>query len=566
MSVEHREIASVLEQITVRLKTVDGVERGPSALSLSWSIPQHDIHYRWHSSLRGCGCLPADWGGGLVSSLSQHLPLLVLMGVDGENRLAVSCSEALERVVMKAGICEETCHVSCSVELFAQAVAPLSTYEVTLRFDSRHEIFSEIVSDLSQWQLSLRNETLPAVPEAAFKPFYSTWYSYHHHVFAEELERECTLAAQYGMGGIIIDGGWYADDGKRGCDYWGDGEVSAMRFPDMRRHVANIHALGMKYVMWFGIPFIGYHSQAYERFRGKFLNDQPGLDCSSLDPRFPDVRDYLIATYEHALQAWDIDGFKFDFIDMFSWRGEDPALADNFAGRDIRSVPAAVDELLSTACRRLRQLKPDLLIEFRQPYVGPAIRKYANMFRVVDCPGDAFTNRIGIANLRLSNRPAAVHSDMLEWHSDCSVEDAARQVLAVMFGVPQVSVRLGELPEAHRQMLAYHLRFMSEHREVLLHSMFQPLYPEQNYPLIWAHGVVESIGVLYGCGQVVELPVCAPRCQVFNATGLEMLYVSSGTLRQGRVVDCLGNDVGEVSLDAGLARVNVPLSGSLVIE
>lgn len=62
------------------------------------------------------------------------------------------------------------------------------------------------------------NNPLP-FPETAREPFYSTWYSYRHNVFAGELEKECELAAQYGMVGIILDGGWYADDGKRGCDF-----------------------------------------------------------------------------------------------------------------------------------------------------------------------------------------------------------------------------------------------------------------------------------------------------------------------------------------------------------
>ena len=95
----------------------------------------------------------------------------------------------------------------------------------------------------------------------------------------------------------------------------------------LRAHVKNVHKLGMKYMVWFGVPFIGYYSEAYGRFKGKYLKDMKNLDCASLDPRFPEVREYLIETCERILREWDIDGFKFDFIDMFRWSGEDPAVA-----------------------------------------------------------------------------------------------------------------------------------------------------------------------------------------------------------------------------------------------
>ena len=129
-------------------------------------------------------------------------------------------------------------------------------------------------------------------------------------------------------------------------------------------------------------------TRAWNDFRGKTLYVDDGLKAAVLDPRFPEVREYLIAAYERALRDWDIDGFKFDFIDLFRIRGTDPAVAEGYAGRDCRGVPEAVERLLTDAMARLKGLKPDLLVEFRQPYVSAAIRRYGNMFRagVQDVP------------------------------------------------------------------------------------------------------------------------------------------------------------------------------------
>ena len=54
------------------------------------------------------------------------------------------------------------------------------------------------------------------------------------------------------------------------------------------------------------------------------------------------------------------------------------------------------------------------MIEFRQSYIGPAIRKYGNIFRAGDCPADILSNRIHTIDLRLTSGSTAVHSDMLD--------------------------------------------------------------------------------------------------------------------------------------------------------
>ena len=553
-----------MQEVTLQLKTIAGEAPLPK-LTLSWSIPQHDIQYRWHTAFGGAGTIPPDWSGAVGSSLSGHSPILVLFGNDGMNRLTFCVSDAIRKVEFKAGVCEETNELSCSASLFTQPESPAEQCRVVLRFDRRKQTYAEAVQSASRWfEKFPENRPLPA-PEAAFEPFYSTWYSYHHKIFADELEKECALAVQYGMKGLLVDGGWYADDDKRGCDFWGDGEVSKLRFPDMRGHVARIHALGMKYVMWFGLPFIGYHSKAFQRFQGKFINDVPFLECSSLDPRFPEVREYLIGVCERMLREWDIDGFKFDFIDKFQWNGEDPAIRENYAGRDIRSLPLAVDHLLFTMTERLRKIKKDILIEFRQPYIGPSIRKYGNMFRVTDCPGDSVTNRVGSVNLRLTSGATAVHSDMLEWHAGTSAEDAARQLLAVLFAVPQISVRLADLPQSHREMLNFYLHFMGRHAETLYRSDFLPGPMEENIPWCAAESEQERITVVYNARILTETAMEKTQ-YLINATGADRLDVLSSAPCRAELYSPEGRPCGTLDLPAGFRRLPLPNAGMAVLR
>ena len=67
------------------------------------------------------------------------------------------------------------------------------------------------------------------------------------------------------------------------------------------------------------------------------------------------------------------------------------------------------------------------MIEFRQPYIGPLMRKYGNIFRAGDCPNSALENRVRTTDLHILSGTTAVHSDMIMWHYEDQVEIAAFQ-------------------------------------------------------------------------------------------------------------------------------------------
>ena len=83
---------------------------------------------------------------------------------------------------------------------------------------------------------------------------------------------------------------------------------------------------------------------------------------------------------------------------------------------DCICLQTALDRLLGETMAELKQIKPDILIEFRQRYIGPFIRRYGNMLRVCDCPESGLANRVGSIDLRLMNRYTAVHSDPIVWN------------------------------------------------------------------------------------------------------------------------------------------------------
>ena len=124
-----------------------------------------------------------------------------------------------------------------------------------------------------------------------------------------------TVAKQLGFESIIVDDGWQTLDSRRGYAFTGDWEPE--RMPDMKGFVDGCHDLGVKVVLWYAVPFMGKNAKAAARFKDKTLRFDDRLGPYVLDPRYPEVRQYLVDTYVRAIRDWGIDGFKLDFIERF---------------------------------------------------------------------------------------------------------------------------------------------------------------------------------------------------------------------------------------------------------
>ena len=559
--------ADGVPELKIRLAAAEDLP--PPKFSVRFDVPQVDMHHRWTATQLEKVGLPPNWGCEVTSRLCSGLPLVAFLNDSDRNRLAVACSEAKRLVAFHAGLREEGCRIEWKVDFFREPEAPIRAYETTLRFDRRDVFFGDAIAAASAWITKTAALHPAPVPAAAFEPLYSAWYSFHQDVSDKGIEAECAEAARLGMKVVIVDDGWQTDDSNRGYAYCGDWQVSTNRFPDFAAHVRKVHDLGLKYMIWYGVPMVGYRSVNYARFKGKYLWNCDGrwADYSCLDPRFPEVRAFLCDLYEKAMRDWDLDGLKLDFIDAIGFHGPDPAVKENYAGRDIKSLSEAVDRLMKDVHARLVSVKPDALVEFRQSYVGPGIRQYGNMLRAADCPGDLLANRCRIANLRLTSGETAVHADMLEWNAADTAENAARFVLSSLFGVIQYSVMLRELPEAHRRMVAHWIGFTREHRETLLKGAFRPRHFEAFYPVIEAESSSARIVAVYGDATVADGGAADRPVYIVNATGKSRVALRlAGGPANGVLFDTFGARRGTVALKGGLQDVEIPVSGYLRIE
>ena len=596
------------------VKTIESVKSGPVEITCAdlkgWSIdaeasldegrdvvtvtisspieaepPQFGVFYRvsgacvqnvWITDMMsgdGCHIRPQLWWGWVskyTSELARNSPIAVGFNPDETAPVAIACSEAMEFLEFGLYADDETADIIGRCEFFKQKVAPRKTYSVKVMLDHRGLAFADTVRSLTAWVMKENGFKEAYTPESAFDPLYSTWYAYLQDVHADELEREAKLAAELGMKTMILDDGWQKQESATFYSGVGDWQPVKGRFSDMKAHVAKVHAAGLKYMPWLAVPYVGDESKAWNRFKDMTLrisgDKSPGrVGC--LDPRFPEVREYLISTYERMLTEYGFDGMKLDFIDQFTLGNNvDPAIAQNYAGRDYKSVPEAVNRLMLDVHDRLVKINPEVMIEFRQAYMGPAILQYGNMMRAQDAPEDHKENRRRICDLRLTSGKIAVHSDMLVWSKDETPEGAALPILNVLFSTIQYSMILQKINPAHKKVIRHWLAFSQEHREALLKGAFTPHHAELSYPWIEGESAKERIVATYANEIVVDCGAADKTVYVINATPKDGVYAKLARAPKAvKAFDVLGREVPASLPTAGLTQLDVLKSGYLKI-
>ncbi len=536
----------------------------PESFKIKFSFADGNCYSVWNSALRkGERYIGPNWWKNTVNSnLATNMPLHTMLSSNGRNRLTIAVSDAFMPISIGTGVCEETSFIDCAVTFFTNRVAPLSEYAATVRIDTRDVAYYDSIYDTVKWWENDCGYTPTHVPEAAKLPVNSLWYSYHQALDVEKIIEECKLSKPLGMDTVIIDDGWQTDDNNRGYAFCGDWNVAEAKIPSMKQFTDRIHQTGMKVMLWFSVPFMGLYAQNYPKFKDMLLDETGnGRNYWSLDPRYKQVRDFLVKTYADAVRDYGLDGLKLDFIDSFVLRGKSLEYDER---RDYRSLEDAVDALMTEITQTLKTINEDILIEFRQTYVGPAIRKYGNMLRVGDCPDDAMSNRQDVINLRLTSGCSAVHSDMIMWNLSESVEVAALQFVSILYSVPQISMRLAELPDEHLKMLKFYLSFWREHRDTLLGGKLLAANPESGYSLVCAEKDGKAIFTAY----TDSLIDCEKYDEIIavNGTRHNALIFKNAKNKSYVVKNCKGEEIAKGEITAELFEIQVPCSGIVFVK
>jgi alpha-galactosidase len=540
-----------------------GRASGGGVLRIEWRLPCVDATAYWTpTATDGLSWLPAAWAAPQRVSPAHGAPVGALVGV-GDVGICTFAAQAGapggREVSIGAGVVEETGEFRCWVQAEAVGTADGAAATLTVRIDTSRRHFGACLAEVVDWwREAVERSAKVHVPDEARLPAYSTWYAMHQHVTPEAVEQQAALGRELGLATVIVDDGWMTGDRGRGYGHCGDWDPVSL--PGTAAHVRRVQASGLRYLLWFALPFVGVESAVWEAFQPYALARADALNAIVVDPRYPAVRAHLADRLARPVEAWGMDGLKIDFIDRF--QVADPPEPGPDA--DCASVAEGVELLLAEIRRRISAVSPHAMIETRQPYVSPALWPYATMIRAVDCPLGPAENRRRTVDARLVAGPLAVHADMLMWHPAESAEQLACHLVNVLFAVPQISVDLGTLGAEHRETLAFWLGVFRERADLLQRGDFRPSRPDLGYPTVRST-TVDAVAV----ARYAALPVDASgewrELLIANADPDPLVHLVGGVGEvHARVRDARGRSVGEADLDLAApdgARLFVPRGG-----
>jgi alpha-galactosidase len=383
----------------VALKLTASTPAPPPRFTLKWSLPSQDIAGQWATGRQLNKTLRPDWSGGRLqaSMFAREAPVSCLYGGDDHNVLTFAVSDALDTVLVGSGIREEDGRIYNEVTFFSEPHPNLATWSAELRLDRRRVPYGTALRGVSDWWAAQPGYAPASVPEPARLPVYSTWYNYHQSVDAAVLLKEVAGREEARLR-VDHRRRRLADPRHRPrlCVHGRLGTRPHPRHEGLRRRLPRPGRQGDALVRG---AVRGQEREGRRPIQGQVaalrgsprrLRGRPALPGSPCVPG--DV-------YRRAIRDWGIDGFKLDFIERLV--ADDKTVLDATGGRDFASVNEAADRMMTDVLAELRTVKPDVMIEFRQPYIGPLIRKYGNMFRASDCPNSYLANRVKTVDLRL---------------------------------------------------------------------------------------------------------------------------------------------------------------------
>lgn len=490
------------------------------------------------------------------STLTDGAPVLSLFNDASENYRTFALSESERPFEISLWLRNDpgSDTLRVRIELFKNEAPGVPEFSFFLRIDERKLPLARCVGDTAAWWQSFYPFESRAYTDdfAGDMPLFSSWYACFQNPTQAVLEKELPVISRLGFKSMIIDDGWsYDGEGDGAYTNCGTWQISREKFPDMHAFVDKAHSLGIKLALWFPVPFVGKNNPDYGRFAGKMLTETMGAGV--LDPRYPEVREYITGNFINVIKEYGLDGLKLDFLTNFNC----PA-PENADGIDCKTVNEGVSKLLAAIENEVRSLNPDMLIEYRLAYIGPSVVRHCNMLRMCDCAFDFITNRIGTVDLRMLGYPVSVHSDMLLWNRDETPENIAVMLLNILFSVPQISVLTAQMNEKQLAVLKNYLAYWTSNRQILLHGSLTVSEPQANYSCVSASNGSLKIAALY-----------LPRVfgfdgidtDVFNACAEDSLYVESAGEYTAVCYDIYGNKTAKTLFGKGINKLPVPRGG-----
>ena len=463
----------------------------PPAFNLTIKFPKDKINQIWNSktwSNKSSFSLPsydrAAAGFSIISGLT----------INDRNQITFTCKDAYKAKFVSSNINEEQDSIVFSLGFFEEnpPLSNLQNYQAQVLVDFRNIHFAKAVYDASTWVLEDEFKASAMRVDTTNVPVFSTWYPMHRNIPLENITRELDSLKTFKFKSVLVDDGWQALVNMKVDTAYSYEQKSYQTMNLFRQKCQEMH---LPLYLWYSLPFVGGNPVILKKFEGKYIRYRAPRQMYVLDPRFSDVRKYLVSTYANFLAEWKFDGYWFDFLKGF-YPNEGQVIDQNL-GRDFVSIDLAVDTLFSDMDRRLKLLNPNIFLGQKFQVVGPNIISYQNFLTGFVSVDNTRVVREKMVNNRLLYGKYTPFMEVVAISQGDKSVDIARKMQAVLFGNPYLSFYITTLPEESKQTIRFWLDYWKKNYQVIFDGDFEPMQVSRFYPVIKVENDKKLIYAVY---------------------------------------------------------------------
>ena len=472
----------------------------PPSFNLSVKFPKDKINQIWNSktwSNQSYFTIPS------YDRAAANFSIISGLTINDHNQITVTCKDAYKAKFVSSNIKEEGDSIAFSLGFFEDnpPLSNLQDYQAEVWVDFRSIHFSKAIYDASSWFLDDEFKKGVATADTTNVPVFSTWYPMHRNIPLENITRDLDSLKTFNFKSVLVDDGWQSLVQMKIDTAYSYDEIS---FKTMSLFKKKCSDMGLPLYLWYSIPFIGGNPVILKKFDGKYIRYRAPRQMYVLDPRYSDVRKYLVSTYANFLSTWNFDGYWFDFLKGFY--PKEGAVIDPDKGRDFVSIDLAVDTLYSDMKTRLNAIKPNFFMGQIFSVVGPNLVSYQNFLTGFVGVENTQVVREKMVNNRLLYGKFTPFMEVVAINPRESEEDIARKLQSVLFGNPYLSFYATTLPEASKQTIRFWLDYWKKNHKVIFEGSFEPMQVSRFYPGIKVENEQKIIYMVYE-DYTINLPV-----------------------------------------------------------
>lgn len=463
----------------------------PPAFNFTVKFPKDKVNQIWNSktwSNKSSFTLPsydrAAAGFSIISGLT----------INDHNQITLACKDIYKTKFISSNITEEEDSIVFNLGFFEDnpPLSSLQDYQAEVLVDFRNIHFAEAVFDASTWFLDDEFKTSVVRVDTTNVPVFSTWYPMHRNIPLENITSELDSLKTFKFKSVLVDDGWQALVNMKVDTTYAYEQKSYQTMNLFRQKCQEMH---MPLYLWYSLPFIGGNPVVLKKFEGKYIRYRAPRQMYVLDPRYADVRKYLVSTYANFLSEWKFDGYWFDFLKGFY--PNEGQVIDEDLGRDFISIDLAVDTLNADMTRRLKMINPDVFLGQKFQVVGPNLVSYQNFLTGFVGVENTQVVREKMVNNRLLYGKYTPFMEVIAITPKDKAVDVARKIQAVLFGNPYLSFYITTLPEESKKAIRFWLEYWKKNYQVIFEGNFEPMQVSRFYPVIKVENDQKLIYALY---------------------------------------------------------------------